>query len=339
MAQTNVSVPDLVTCAADVLRSLGTPAAQANEVAESLVDANRVGHESHGIVRLLEYSTFVERGLVDPVAEPEVASDIGAVSVVDGNNGWGQIAARFAADRATGSAHRFGLGVATLRNCNHIGRVGEYAERMAADGVASLIWCNADPSVAPYGGKVRMLGTNPFAVGIPVEGESPFLLDIATATVAEGKLRVARAAGERVEPGAVIDAEGNTSTDPNAFYNGGALLAFGGHKGYALSAFIEILGGALSGNHPSVTSRYKAGNGVVMIAIDPAVFAAPAFVQDVLDTVHALRMSPPARAESPVLVPGDIEARMREQRAVEVPLNEQIWSDVLALRNRLRNGA
>lgn len=335
MPQLLVPVRDLLECAADILRGLGTPADQARQVAESLVESNRVGHESHGVVRLLEYSSFVERGVLDPTASPRVVHRSGAVTVVDGEHGWGQVAARFTADRAAESAHEYGVGIATLRNGNHIGRIGEYAERMAASGIASIIWCNADPTVAPFGGRERMLGTNPFATGIPVAGEHPFVMDIATATVAEGKLRVARAAGQRIDPGAVIDADGNDSTDPNAFYDGGALRAFGGHKGYALSAFIELMGGALSGNHPSVTSRYQAGNGVVMIGIDPAAFAAADFADDVRETVRALRESAPARPGGRVLIPGDIEASLRAEQSEDVPVNDSIWADVLALRDRV----
>lgn len=335
MTQLLVPVRDLMVCATDILRELGTPAAQAHDVAESLVEANRVGHESHGIVRLLEYSSFVERGVLDPAATPRIAHRSGAVTVVDGNHGWGQVAARFTADQAARAARDFGVGIATLRNGNHIGRIGEYVERMAADGIASIIWCNADPAVAPFGGKERMLGTNPFATGIPVEDENPFVMDIATATVAEGKLRVARAAGLSIEPGAVIDADGADSLDPNAFYDGGALRAFGGHKGYALSAFIEILGGALSGNHPSATSRYREGNGVVMIGIDPAAFAAADFAIDVRETVQALRDSAPAHSGTSVLIPGDIEASLRAERSVEVPITDKIWADVLSLREEL----
>jgi len=335
MTQLLVPAHDLLACATDILRDLGTPAAPAHDVAESLVQANMVGHESHGVVRLLEYTSFVERGVLDPAAQPQVVHRSGAVTVVDGNHGWGQVAARFTADQAARAAHEYGVGTAVLRNGNHIGRIGEYVERMAADGIASIIFCNADPTVAPFGGKERMLGTNPFATGIPVQDEHPFVMDIATATVAEGKLRVARAAGLAIEPGAVIDADGHDTTDPNAFYDGGALRTFGGHKGYALSAFIELLGGALSGNHPSVTSRYREGNGVVMIGIDPGAFAAEDFAVDVSETVHALRASAPARPGTSGSRPGDIEAALRSERSEEVPVNDNIWADVLALRDRL----
>lgn len=319
----------------EVLQALGTPQDAAALVAESLVGANLVGHDSHGIVRLREYASFVDRGLVVPDARPLIASAFGAVQVVDGAHGWGQLAGRFAVETAAHAATEHGIAAVAIRNCNHIGRIGEYAEQLAERGFASIIWCNADPSVAPFGGIQRMLGTNPFAVGIPVEGSHPFILDFATAATAEGKLRVARATGASAEPGSVIDAHGRPSTDPNAFYEGGALLPFGGHKGYGLSMFIELLGGALSGNHPSVTSRYEIGNGAVLIAMRPEAFEAMDFAADVQDTIDALRASTPADPARPVLVPGDVEAAQRDRRRELVPVAEEIWADVRRLRDEL----
>lgn len=326
---------ELLALATDILLAVGTPAAEAALVAHSLVTANAVGHDSHGVVRLLEYTGFVDRGLVVPNARPIVDSAFGAVASVDGAGGWGQVAATEAARIAGDAAESFGIGATTVRNCNHIGRIGEYAEQLAARGLASIIWCNADPSVAPFGGRSRVLGTNPLAVGIPVADSAPFILDFATSAVAEGKLRVAHAAGESVPEGLLIDGEGRPSTEPGDFYAGGALLPFGGHKGYALSAFIELLGGGLSGNHPSSTSRYRAGNGVVIIALSPEAFAALDFAQDITEGVAALRNSTPIDPNRPVLIPGDVEAMVRRDRADAIPVGAEIWANLTALRARL----
>lgn len=321
--------------AMEILTLAGTPEPQAKVVAGSLVGSNAVGHDSHGVVRLLEYVTFVDRGLVIPAAEPMVAHGFGAVSVVEGNHGWGQPAAAYAADLAGDAAERFGIGAASVRNCNHIGRIGQYAEQLSERGLVSIIWCNADPCVAPYGGRERMLGTNPLAVGVPVPGGHPFILDFATAAAAEGKLRVARAKGEHVQSGAVVDKFGEPSTDPEAFYDGGALLPFGAHKGYGISVFIELLGGGLSGNHPSVTSRYEIGNGAVLIAMSPEAFAATDFAADVRETVDLLRASKPVDPSRPVKVPGDVEAAVRAQRGDQIPVPAPIWRDLEVLRDRL----
>ncbi|MFS0892688.1 Ldh family oxidoreductase [Microbacterium sp. 179-I 3D3 NHS] len=325
----------LLSKATAVLTALGTPPDAASEVAEALVGANLVGHDSHGIVRLREYAAFVARGVVEPGATPSVVSSLHAVQVVDGRRAWGQISARFAADLAARTAGEFGVAAVSIRNCNHIGRIGEYAEILAARGYASLLWCNADPAVAPFGGTERMLGTNPLAVGIPVAGGHPFILDFATSATAEGKLRVARASGRDVEPGAVITREGTPSTDPEAFYAGGALLPFGGHKGYGLSVFIELLGGGLSGNHPGISARYRAGNGVMMVAMKPEAFAAMDFEADIRETIDALRASRPADPTRPVLIPGDVEDAQRHDRSAGIPVDDAIWADVEALHAEL----
>jgi uncharacterized oxidoreductase len=335
VAQQEIAVETLRETLTEILLALGAPSESAVVVAASLALANQVGHDSHGAVRILEYASFVERGVLVPSARPVVAGETGAVVTVDGGGGWGQVAAHFAVDRAIESAERAGVGVVSIRNCNHIGRLGEYVEAVAARGLVALMWCNADPAVAPFGGRERRLGTNPIAIGIPVGGDEPFVLDFATAAVAEGKLRVARAAGERVPEGLVIDAEGRPSTDPQAFYDGGALLPFGGHKGYGLSLAVELLGGALSGNHPSVTERYAAGNGVVLIALRPEAFAGTTYDADVADTVADLRATAPTVPGRPVLVPGDVERAIGRNRSLTVPVVDGIWDDVLALRERL----
>jgi LDH2 family malate/lactate/ureidoglycolate dehydrogenase len=332
MTISQISVIEATAVAERVLVALGTPTEHARVVASSLVLANRVGHDSHGLVRLVEYSGFVDRGLVDPAAKPFIASGDGGVRVIDGANGWGQVASKFAVDTVGDLADELGVASVSMRNCNHIGRIGEYAELLAARGLTSMIWCNADPAVAPFGGIDRVLGTNPFAVGIPVEDSYPVILDFATAATAEGKLRVARATGKTVEAGAIIDSQGNPSVDPEDFYKGGALLPFGGHKGYGLSVFIELLGGALSGNHPSSTSRYRAGNGVMMVAFKPTAFVPAAdFSADVTETIQVLHDTTPSQPGRPVLAPGDIEASARREHTAELPIADEIWGQVLAL--------
>lgn len=268
---------------------LGTPAPAAADVARSLVSANLAGHDSHGLLRLPWYAEFVSDSRAVPTATPVVTTQSGATAAIDGRQGWGQLAGHLAVDTAAELAEQFGIGIVTAKRCNHIGRLGEYAELLAARGLISMLWCNADPSVAPFGGRIRMLGTDPFAAGIP--GHLPLIIDFATAAVAEGKLRIERAAGHRVPLGLIQDAQGRPSTDPEDFYAGGALLPFGAHKGFGL-AFSSSCWAA----HCPVTtlafSRDTSGaNGLVLIA-----FAAA-----------ALRATPPVEGVQEVLLPGDVE--------------------------------
>lgn len=236
---------------------LGTPAPAAADVARSLVSANLAGHDSHGLLRLPWYAEFVSDSRAVPTATPVVTTQSGATAAIDGRQGWGQLAGHLAVDTAAELAEQFGIGIVTAKRCNHIGRLGEYAELLAARGLISMLWCNADPSVAPFGGRIRMLGTDPFAAGIP--GHLPLIIDFATAAVAEGKLRIERAAGHRVPLGLIQDAQGRPSTDPEDFYAGGALLPFGAHKGFGLVVLVELLGGALSGNHVGFLPEYQWG--------------------------------------------------------------------------------
>lgn len=321
-----------------LLRGLSTPDDSARVVACSLVEANLCGHDSHGLIRLPWYAEFVRDGRAMPQARPEVVRESGAVAVIDGQRCWGQLAGRLAVRTASRLAAQAGVGVVTIRSANHVGRLGEYAEDLAERGLASVLWCNADPSVAPFGGRQRLLGTNPFAAGVPAaDGGPPVIVDFATAAVAEGKLRVDRIAGRRVAPGLIQDAQGRPSTDPEDFYAGGALLPFGLHKGFGLAVLIELLGGALSGNHVGFLPEYTWGNGCVLIALRPDAFIDPdQFADEVTRAAAVIRHSPPAPGMERVLLPGDVERDTREQRLREgIPVPAGVWDQLTTLADRL----
>lgn len=167
MAERTVTAEEMLNLSLQILRGLGTADAAAGQVASSLVTANQAGHDSHGVVRLVEYAACVAAGDIVPDAAPVVRHAEGAVVAVEGQRCWGQVGAHAAAEHAAVIAERLGVGVATLAGCKHVGRIGEYAEALAARGLVSLIWCDADPAVAPFGGRERALGTNPIAAGIP----------------------------------------------------------------------------------------------------------------------------------------------------------------------------
>jgi len=174
-------------------------------------------------------------------------------------------------------------------------------------------------AAAPFGGRTGLLGTNPLSFGFPSGDETALLVDFATTAVAAGKIRVARAKGTPLPPGSILDAAGNPTTDAEAFFRGGVMLPFGGHKGYALSLVVELLGRVLSG-----TDDYAEGNrggavyghsGMVVFAIDPGLFRErSAYERDVDETLARVKAVPPAPGFSEVLIPGEPEARAREQR-------------------------
>lgn len=320
-----------------ILTALGTPDRQAALVATSLAGANLCGHDSHGLIRLPWYAEFVPDGRAVPAAEPTVSHETDGVAVIDGGRCWGQVAGHLAVDVVRRKAYASGVGVAAVRNANHVGRLGEYAEALAADGLVSLMWANADPAVAPYGGRRRMLGTNPFAAGVPAGTQPPVIVDFATAAVAEGQLRLDRVAGRSVAPGLIQDVDGRPSTDPEDFYAGGSLLPFGLHKGFGLALLIELLGGALSGNHVGFLPDYVWGNGFVLICLAPDAFGAAAtFGAEVARACAELRASPPAEGTAEVLLPGDPERLTRHRRRRDgIPVPTGVHEQLSALAEQL----
>ena len=310
---------ELLLLSRSILEAVGTPQDLASAVAASLVGANLAGHDSHGVIRLSAYVANVRSGQVRPAGRAQVHSLSGACARVDGGWGWGQPAAHAATDAAASLARTSGVGLVTIGHCNHIGRLGEYVENLGREGLMAFMTCNARSSVAPYGGYTRLLGTNPIAWGAPRNGaEPPLVVDFATAAIAEGKLRVAHAAGLKAPPGAVVDKDGHPSEETAAFYDGGALTTFGGHKGFALSVMAEVMGGILSGSGASSSPGYDNGNGTLIMAIDVGRFVpAHDFANQVDDFTRSIHAAPKAPGFEEILLPGEPEWRSRLQRTEE----------------------
>jgi uncharacterized oxidoreductase len=326
----------MVEKSAKILELVGSSKADALSVATSLVDAQAAGHSSHGILRLIEYANAVEKGQVTPTAQPKIISDRGAVVTLDGQWGWGQIACKQAVELVAEKANKFGIGTVVIKSCNHIGRLGEYVEMLSQKSLVSIMWCNGGPNVAAHGGKTRLFGTNPFAAGIPT-GDENIVIDFATASSAEGKIRAANVNGLKVPEGLIVKADGSPTTEPADFYAGGAILPFGGHKGYCLNLLIELLGGALSGAHPSMNNSYGNGNGTVLIAMDPEFFiGTDQFLQDVNQATGVIKNAPPADPNKPVLLPGEVEEQERAKNSGGIVISAAIWNSILELENRLQ---
>jgi LDH2 family malate/lactate/ureidoglycolate dehydrogenase len=327
----------LRTLTARIFAALGAPADIADVVAEALVDANLAGHDSHGALRIPQYVARVRAGEVRPAARPRVLHARQAVCLVSGEWGFGQPAGRAAMDEAVRRAREYGIGAAGLVRCNHLGRMGEYAERAAAAGCASMIWVGGLKRAAvPHGGSRPLLGTNPVAIGFPVRDEPPAVLDYATTAVAAGKVMAARAAHKPLPPGCIVDGQGRPITDPEQYFNGGALLPFAGHKGYALSVMTELLGQALTGGdragETTIAANIHGRSGALFCAIDVGVFRPAAEAQAAArDTVERLRAIPPVPGVERVLTPGEPEVRTRRPRAAAgIELPEDTWRAITA---------
>ncbi len=335
---TQYTVAELVGFGEGILCAVGAPADMARLVVESLVTSNLVGHDSHGIMRLLNYVPAVRAQEVDPVARPEVASKRQATAVVDGHRGWGQVAAQLATEVVRDLATEYGVGTVAIRHCTHIGRLGEYAESLARAGKFGIVLGNTRATVAPLGGRAARLGTNPLAWAAPAaNGGHPIVLDFATSGVAEGKVRLALARGETLAPGLIQDADGYPSTTPADLYAGGTLLPFGGHKGYALSVMIEIMAGALSGAAQSCLPEFDGSHGTVLLAVNIGDFQPlDQFAEQVEQFAASVRETPLAPGFEGVMLPGEPEAMARRQRLESgIPVPEKTRQELNQIAQEL----
>lgn len=320
-----------------LFQAVGTPPETADFIGNSLVAANLTGHDSHGVIRILQYIEVVESGALDPAVEPEVVAIDGATLKVDGRFGWGQPAMQLTTVETIELARRHGIAIGVVDRCFHIGRVAPYVETIGRAGMIGLAMANAGSAVAPYGSRSRVMGTNPIAWAVPgLDEDQPYALDIATAQIAEGKVRVARNKGVPVPPGAVVNMDGMPSIDPNDFYDGGALMAFGGHKGSGFSILAQMLGRGLAGMTQERLSSRRGGNGPVVIAIDPARFGPlESFRAAVSGEAERVRDATPAEGFTEVLMPGDPEVREQARREAEgCVVDDTTWEALVAEARR-----
>ncbi len=320
------------------LRGVGTPEDLAEMVAGGLSDANLAGHDSHGLVRLPMYLRDALDGKIKPAVRPEVVRRRGATACVSARWGWGQPAARLASQTAADLAGELGVGAVVLQDSPHVGRMADYVELIAAKGHLGMTVTNSRPNVAPFGGRDRRLGTDPIAFAIPrAEGASPIVVDFATSVRAEGKVRVARAAGRSVPPGTLIDIEGRPSVNPEDYYAGGSLLPAEGHKGYALAVAIEALGGILSGMGPSMTPAYGDGNGMFVMALEIEAFLpVKQYVDHIEAMADALSGAPTAPGVERVLLPGEPELLSASRRGRDgIPIAQATMDELHELAGEL----
>ena len=327
-----ISADRLTRVTTDIFRAAGASAENTDMLVASLIGANLAGHDSHGLLRVPYYVSEIKSGRLDPAATPEIIHETPTTAVVDGANTFGQVGSRFAADLAVSKARESGIAAVTAIYCHHTGRIGEWVERVADAGMvgfATTAGPRGPSSAVPFGGAKGGLGTNPLAWAIPrADGKPPILLDYATSAVAQGKLQVARAKGEPVPAGAIIDKEGNPTTDVEKYFDGGALLPFAGHKGYALSVVVELLAVGLGGGQKG--QEGKRSSGLFILAMSPAAFGPPEDFTAYTESVAArLTAIPPSPGFQRVMMPGEPEATTREARLRDgVPVPERTWEAI-----------
>lgn len=328
----------LTAFVADIFTRQGAEPEVAQTVADSLVLANLKGHDSHGVIRVIDYTHWMKQGWINPSGRPEVVRETESLLIVDGHFGFGQVIGREATRLAIAKTKQSGVCVLSVRRSGHLGRLGEFAEMAAGAGLASFSFTNTHGGgqiVAPYGGRERRLSANPLAAGAPLPDGGALVMDFATSVIAGGKVQVARAKGESLPPGCIVNGRGEPSTDPAEFSGDppGALLPFGGHKGFALALFADIFAGALSGAGCSKPGGGPIANAMLALFLDPGAFAGPEFFgEEVGGLVRYVKSSPTMQGFDEILVPGEPEQRRSEERRRSgIPIDETTWSRIVAI--------
>jgi hydroxycarboxylate dehydrogenase B len=318
-----------------LLRKSGAPPGHATVVAEHLVESSRLGLHSHGLIRVPQYLKEIRAREIDPRARPRGLRTRRAITWVAGNACFGQVGGIYCAQRALALAQEHGVGLVIANRLAHTGRLGAYAELIAAEDCVALIF-GSGPSrghiVAPFGGIEGRLSTNPIAFSVP-NGATPVVADFATSQLPEGKIRSARNRGLRLPAGVLQDPHGKPTDDPAVLYGRrrGTLLPLGGpefgHKGYALGILVETMATLLAGDEAVDPSRPGFNLTMLAIAARPNLSSATARM------AAYMRSARPADKERPVLMPGDPERAARKKDYVEV--DEQTWSETEAIAREL----
>jgi hydroxycarboxylate dehydrogenase B len=330
-----VQAEPLKQISSQIFAAAGATSDEARIVSDALVEANLVGHDSHGVLRIPDYIRWMEQQLITVGAHIKIVQETDSFAVIDGGWGFGQVVGREAMDVAIRKAEQAGVGTVTARQCCHIGRVGDYPLMAAAKGMAAVMFVNTHGGgklVAPWGGRDRRLSANPISIAIPRKTGTPILVDISTSAIAEGKVRSMLNRKVSVPPGNIMDADGNPITDPAKFYGPppGALYPFGGHKGFALGLVTDILAGALSGAGCSRKDANRVGNSFLVFVIDvDRLRGEDPFSADVEQLIEYVKSSALAPGSTEILIPGEPEAMEKERRQRNgIPVDEETWRQI-----------
>jgi LDH2 family malate/lactate/ureidoglycolate dehydrogenase len=328
--------------AAGILTALGVGGEDANLVADSLVQAELWGHHSHGLLRLPWYVARLRSGAIRADAEPERLIDLGALLLLDAHDGLGQVMADHARALAVSRAKVHGVAAVGVRGSNHFGTAMYFTRRAAAEGCVAILTTNASPAMAPWGGREKRIGTNPWSIAAPWR-ERVVALDIANTAVARGKLYLAKQRGDAIPEHWALDAEGVPTADAAAGI-AGTIMPMAGHKGYAISFMMDVLSGALTGSAvgTSVLGPYvpegRSGAGHLLIAIDVAALGPIDEYDARVDAmVEEARSAPLAVGHDRILVPGEFEdlAEAAALAAGGIELPDQTIAELAALAHEL----
>jgi len=321
-----------------IFQTVGSAQTEAEIVAGLLANANLIGHDSHGVIRIPQYLNLIETGQIILNNKIEILRQTKSSAVINGNWGFGQVIASQAMNLAIEKAKLSSVSTVTVQSCNHVGRLADYAQIAANQNLIAMLTVNnhgGGTRVAPWGGSEGRLSTNPICFAIPRESSEPILVDITTSVVAEGKVRVKRNRNEELPEGWIVDSNGNPTNNPNDLYESpmGAILPFGGkvgHKGFALSMVVDILSGALSGAGCSRESPEKLGNAIFMTLFDISSFVPiEEFYQDIDNFVDWIKSAKLAPGFTEITIPGEPEDHTKQKRQKEgIFIEEKTWQQI-----------
>jgi LDH2 family malate/lactate/ureidoglycolate dehydrogenase len=330
-----VDADRLLDFAAAVYAGAGLPDSDARLVADTLVQADLWGHQSHGVLRLGWYLERVLNDVMKPVTKPEFVVDAGAIAVIEGNEGVGHVLSVLATKEAVKRAKAHGIGAVGVRNSNHFGTCMYYTLMGAREGCMMLLTSNGGPAMAPWGGMKKIIGTNPWSVATPAGRHPPFVADMANTGVARGKIYLARQKRQPIPLGWALDAAGAPTTDPQEAIDG-IILPMAEHKGYAIAAMIDVLSGVLTGSgflsavHSPYKTAEKSNCGHFMIAINIEMFQPlAAFNERMEQWIREVKAVPLAQGVDEVFYPGEMEAKNdRSNRAQGLLLPADTLADL-----------
>ncbi len=327
---------ELTATIGPMLENLGVDRDSAGIVVQHLVEAELCGVRSHGLIRVPQYVGLLKAGKISPQARLSLERETVATAVLRGQHGFGQVMARGAMQLAIQKAAAVGIGATTLMECSHTGRLASYALQAVEHGMIGIVMVNAGGHgqwVAPFGGIAGRLATNPFSIAAPAIANEPIVLDVATSIAPEGKIRSMFNSQQPIPLGWVIDDQGRSTTNPADLYGPprGALLPFGGHKGYGLALLVDVIAGALSGagccrdaNAPLAGDT----DGVFLLAINPTAFCTTdEYLAQVEGLCRHVRSSPPAAGCDRVMIPGELEWTTRRRNLESgLSIDDATWA-------------
>lgn len=333
----------LTQFAVGVGTTLGMSESEARHFGQSLVFADMRGLSSHGVMRMSTYVKRIRHGLVKVNVTPTIIKDGGAMMAIDGANGQGACIAQQIMELCVKRARDIGVSIAFVRNCNHFGCPAYFTKYAANNNMIGFAATNSYRAVAPFGGTEPMLGTNPLSIAIPGGRYRPFILDMATSLVAQGKLILAQKEGREIPLGWGLDKNGDPSTDPNAVLNGGTLLPFGGPKGYGISLAIEIMCACLAtaAKSTEMGSMYNFNRtqdtGFVIGAFDISkIISIDEFNDSVSRIFEEIKATPKIDGISEIFIPGEIEDRKYDKAEAEgLDLSDAVTDDLRGIAAEL----